>query len=302
MKKVAIILCTKNGEKFIIEQLNSIDSQSYKDIDIYITDDDSSDSTVKIIEDFPFKNAVVKKFYKKQFGDPAINFLWTLKQIDDHYNMYFFCDQDDIWHKEKIRKYLKLYSPTNKAALICSRTILIDEQSKAYGFSPLFKKKLCLGNALVQSIAGGNTMGFNKATKSLLDRIDNLEDVVSHDWIAYILVSAFGGKIIYLKEPFTYYRSHENNNIGPNVSFKSRLNRLKLLFENQFYLWTNRNLKVLENFELNASDLLKTVNFLKKAKDKNIIERFKVLSSNYLFRQTFLSNIALKLAILLKKA
>ena len=216
--------------------------------------------------------------------------------------MYFFCDQDDIWHKEKIRKYLELYSPSNKPALICSRTRLIDEQSEAYGFSPLFKKKLCLANALVQSIAGGNTMGFNAATKSLLDRIENLEDVVSHDWITYILVSAFEGKIIYLKEPFTYYRSHENNHIGPNVSFKSRLIRLKLLFENQFYMWTNRNLKVLDNFKLISSDSLKTINFLKKAKDKNIIERLKVISSNYLFRQTFMSNFTLKLAILLKKA
>ena len=40
----------------------------------------------------------------------------------------------------------------------------------------------------------------------------------------------------------------------------------------------------------------------KKAKDKNIIERLKVISSNYLFRQTFMSNFTLKLAILLKKA
>lgn len=302
MKKVAIILCTKNGEKFIIEQLKSIDSQSYKNIDIYITDDNSSDNTVKIIEDFSFKNAVVMKFYKKRFGDPAINFLWTLSQIKDDYQMYFFCDQDDIWHKEKITKYLELYRPTNKATLICSRTRLIDEHSKAYGFSPLFKKKPCLGNALVQSIAGGNTMGFNTATKLLLDRIDDLKYVVSHDWIAYILVSAFEGKVIYLEKPFTYYRSHESNNIGPNVSFKSRLIRVKLLFENQFYLWTNKNLKVLGNFELNSSDSINTIKLLRKAKDKNIIERLKVLCTDYLFRQTFLSNFALKLAIILKKA
>lgn len=53
--KVAVLLATFNGEKFIKEQLDSIINQSYKDFTLYISDDGSSDCTVAIIKEYQEK-------------------------------------------------------------------------------------------------------------------------------------------------------------------------------------------------------------------------------------------------------
>jgi hypothetical protein len=56
----------------------------------------------------------------------------------------------------------------------CSRTILVDVNGNQIGCSPLFTKKPSFANALVQSIAGGNTMVFNKKARDLIDFLHNL--------------------------------------------------------------------------------------------------------------------------------
>ncbi len=57
-------------------------------------------------------------------------------------------------------------------ALYCTRSRLVDQHGKLIGFSPLFNKKPCFQNALVQNIAGGNTMVFNKAALNILQKVE----------------------------------------------------------------------------------------------------------------------------------
>ena len=49
---ISIALATYNGEKYLREQLDSIFSQTYKDIEVVACDDGSSDGTVSILKDF----------------------------------------------------------------------------------------------------------------------------------------------------------------------------------------------------------------------------------------------------------
>ncbi len=91
-----------------------------------------------------------------------------------------------------------------------SRTRLIDAAGQPCGFAPRFKKAASFSNALVQSIAGANTMLFNSATKRLLERAGP-HDVVSHDWWTYQLVTGAGGILHYDAEPSLDYRQHQRN-------------------------------------------------------------------------------------------
>ena len=70
--------------------------------------------------------------------------------------------------------------------------MLIDEAGRETGRSPRFRAAPGFGNALVQSIAGGNTMLFNPAAKALLEAARPAA-VVAHDWWIYLLVSGAGG-------------------------------------------------------------------------------------------------------------
>ena len=125
----------------------------------------------------------------------AVNFISTLINIPDDYSFYAFADQDDIWLENKLSYGIDilLKQNMNNPNLFCGRTELVNHYGKKIGMTPLFKRSPSFRNALVQSIAGGNTMIFNSKTKDLLKQVDLSKTVVSHDWITYLFVSAVGG-------------------------------------------------------------------------------------------------------------
>ena len=298
----AIILCTKNGENFLTEQLKSLEEQC-QNFDLYINDDGSSDKTEEIIKNFQKKTKIKIIYTKKNYDSAAKNFLKTLKSVKNKYEYYFFCDQDDIWDKKKIEiSKIKLDSfQQDIPSLFCSSTEIINQKSKIIDSSKVFKRKPCFSNALVQSIAGGNTMSFNHETKLLLDKIVSIDSVVSHDWITYILVTAHGGKVSYSSIPLVKYRKHENNLIGPNKSLNEIFFRIYLLLKGQMRGWTKKNLRVLNEFGLTRNSEKILNRFEKEAHNGNFFERLKYTMRSDVFRQTYLSNVALHFAILLKK-
>ena len=247
----AIILCTKNGEKFLQEQLDSLEAQTHH-FDLYINDDGSNDQTDKIIKNFQKRSKYQIHYTRNIYNSAPMNFLKTLKEIKHQYDLYFFCDQDDIWEKNKIEISKKKLASIdqNIPSLFCTSTLIINQMSDVIDSSKIFEKEPCFSNALVQSIAGGNTMCFNHQTRNLLDKIINLDSVVSHDWIAYMLVSALGGKVIYSSDSLVKYRKHKKNLIGPNKSIKEMYSRIYQLFQGRMREWTKKNLLILNEFKL----------------------------------------------------
>ena len=155
-KLVAIVLCTFNGENFIKHQLNSILQQSYSDIDLFISDDGSTDSTLEIIDTFIRENNLSNIYLfdgpKKGFAKNFISTLFKIRNLKEkNYSYFAFSDQDDVWEKDKIKNALKILEqlPKDRAQLYCSRTYYVDLKSKIIGASPLFKRKPSFKNALV---------------------------------------------------------------------------------------------------------------------------------------------------------
>ena len=298
----AIILCTKNGEKFLQEQLDSLEAQTHH-FDLYINDDGSNDQTYKIIKNFQKRSKYQIHYTRNIYNSAPMNFLKTLKKIERRYDLYFFCDQDDIWEKNKIEiSKMELASLDQKIpSLFCTSTLIINQMSDVIDSSKIFEKEPCFSNALVQSIAGGNTMCFNHQTRNLLDKIINLDSVVSHDWIAYMLVSALGGKVIYSSDSLVKYRKHKKNLIGPNKSIKEMYSRIYQLFQGRMREWTKKNLLILNEFKLPNKSQEILNQFENKAHNGNFFERVNFIVNSNVFRQTYLSNVALHFAIFLKK-
>ena len=74
--KIAILMSTYNGEKYIEKQLESIAKQTFKEyITLYVRDDGSSDKTVELIEQWCTKLNII--FYKGKNVGPARSF-WDL--------------------------------------------------------------------------------------------------------------------------------------------------------------------------------------------------------------------------------
>lgn len=225
--RVAILMCTKNGAKFLAQQLKSIADQTHTNWTLFVSDDGSSDETVDIVARFAreFSQRVVSRLGPGKGVCANFLSLATDPSIDADY--FAFSDQDDIWHKNKLERAINWLAtvPDQIPGMYCGRTELVTADGQSYGLSPLFTRAPAFQNALVQSLGGGNTMVFNRAAKKMLEDAGRIE-VVLHDWWLYQLVSAAGGAIHYDPRPTIKYRQHPNSLIGSNLGWRARIVRI----------------------------------------------------------------------------
>ena len=296
---LAIILCTKNGEDFIVKQLNSIKQQTFKNFDIYIKDNYSTDKTLIHINKFVDQNPELNIIFLK--GDNlhfANSYILGLMDIPKKYNFYAFCDQDDFWERYHLQRSVEyLENISDIPSVYCSRTKLINEYDDYIGMSLYFPKNPCFKNSLVQSIAGANTMVFNKKSFDLFKQVDCDKKVISHDWLLYILVTAGNGSFLYDLNPSVRYRQHQNNLIGSNIGFLNTFKRVKLMFMGRFRQYNQSNIEHLKNFNSITADNIEILyNFKQSIYCIKPLRIFYLLKSK-VFRQTLFGHIALMLNV-----
>ena len=304
--RVAVLLCTRRGALFLDEQLGSIATQSHANWRIYASDDASDDQTRTILVDFQRRMGRGRLQLRNGPGRGfAANFLRLACDQRIEADHFAFCDQDDVWEPDKLSRALAWLAHIDPAtpALYCCRTRLIDEQGHTIGFSPLFSKAPHFRNAIVQSIAGGNTMVFNAAARRLLVRAGGDVAVPAHDWWLYILVTAMGGMVRYDSHPSVRYRVHSANAVGANCTFRARLVRIRLLLKGRLRTWTDMHaaalLPLVSDITPEGRRIL--VEFL-DARRANALRRIVYIYVLRIYRQTLAGNIALFFAFLLRKA
>jgi len=302
--QVAILMCTKNGAAFLDEQLKSIAEQTHTNWSLIVSDDGSTDATVKIIRRFADSHAQKTVVRNGPGKGVCANFLSlaTDPTIDADY--FAFSDQDDLWYKDKLQRALTWLAavPADVPALYCGRTELVSDDGRSYGFSPLFTRPIAFRNAIIQSLGGGNTMVFNKAAKRLLETTGKLE-VVLHDWWMYQLVSAVGGAIHYDARSTLKYRQHPDNLIGSNRGWRARMIRIRMMLKGRFSDWNAMNIAALQRV---PTQLIQPQNRLvlqlfAQARTASLLKRFYYLKRSGVYRQTWLDNIGLLVATFLKR-
>ncbi len=118
---VSVVMGSYNGEKYILQQLESIHQQTYSVDEVIICDDGSSDRTVRIISDFIAANnlsacwSIVQNETNLGFAN---NFAKVLQLATGDY--IFFSDQDDIWMPTKIEEMLQQLENNANIQLLCS--------------------------------------------------------------------------------------------------------------------------------------------------------------------------------------
>ena len=301
--QVAILLCTYNGDRFIEQQLDSFYKQTHRNLKIWVSDDNSTDKTLEILKNYQKEWGGDRLVINKGLQKGCIgNFMNITCNKDINADFYAYADQDDIWNEDKIERAIEaLKNYSEIPALYVTRTKLIDVLGNHIGLSPLFVKPPSFKNALVQSIAGGNTMVFNNHAMKLLKSASELK-IVSHDWWAYILISGAGGKIIYDSEPSLLYRQHDANVIGANQTIGAKLKRIALLFKGNYHKWNDSNTQALFKVQnLLSKENLKTLKKFEEARNSNFIARPVKLLYSGVYRQSLTGNIALLIAAIFKK-
>jgi glycosyltransferase involved in cell wall biosynthesis len=306
-QNVAILLCTHNGEKYLSEQLDSILKQKDITPHIYISDDNSTDNTIKIIKQFKKKYPNnFKILFKVNFKSVCKNFLYLIKKVKN-YKYYAFSDQDDVWMEDKLKQALLILNQGYD--LYCGRTSITDQKLQFQSFSTLIQKKPSFQNAIVENISGGNTMVFNYKIFKLLKKNSNAS-IIMHDWWAYILSTFAGFNIFYDPNAYILYRQHSANYSGEAISFISMLKRKifrGLIFGLLGYYKdsSTKHINELSKIQnIGTKENIKTLNSFKLLRENCFLHNFSIrrIKSSKIYRQTLKGNFAFKLALFLKRA
>lgn len=296
-QRIAILLCTYQGETYLAEQLDSFAAQTYTHWELWASDDGSRDSTAQILESYQRLWApgqlTIRSGPQKGF---VANFMSLLCSPDLNADYYAMSDQDDIWHADKLQRAVDWLRqiPEDIPALYCTRTELIDEAGHTLGYSPLFRRPPSFANALVQNVAGGNTMVINNAARALLLEAGADLNVIAHDWWVYIVVSACGGRVHYDSQPSLRYRQHGANLIGANAGLAARLQRIRMLFRGHLKAWTDQHVIALAPLlpKLTPANRRIYDRFV-SARQRSLLPRVVGIKCSGIYRQTTLGNLGL---------
>jgi glycosyltransferase involved in cell wall biosynthesis len=228
---ISVAMATYNGGKYLVEQLDSILSQTHLPAEIIVCDDQSTDNTSAILENYQSKGLLKYFVNEKRLG-----FIGNFKKavsLCNTENYIALSDQDDIWLPSKLSltaQYIKNIDETDTPALVYSDLILVDQDKNL--INPSFRNELgqggyiyCLETLFFGCFVNGCTMLMNPTMRSYFSTIPD-EGALNHDTWMSMIAYTFGRAAI-LPEPQVYYRSHANNatEVG-DFNKKGRLKRL----------------------------------------------------------------------------
>ena len=279
--RVAILVSTYNGEKYLREQMDSLLRQEGVAVEIFVRDDGSTDSTISIIEDYAKKNSNVHLNIGKNLG-VGNSFMNLVEHAPDDFDYYAFSDQDDIWLENKLSKAIEAIKDIDGPALYCSNQALVDSAGKRIGIRFDTTPDLSAEKILVHNNATGCTMVWNSDLQKVLRTHQPSQELLKnriHDvWVG--MVASVCGKIVYDENSYILYRQHENNVVGAKEMTSLQLLEDKAKKLRNKNLRNGRSLLAKEMVRLFPIDASKH-NMLTIAADANSLAGKKRIIQNY---------------------
>lgn len=257
-KKIDILMATYNGEKYLVEQLDSIINQTYHNWNLLIRDDNSIDKTLEIIQNYHKKDKRIK-ILKDNKGNLGIvrNFEELLKSSESEFIM--FSDQDDIWVENKLDMYLKMIEKIkNKGFMIHSDAILFDKNKSNILKDTFISKKAInkgLENVFFNYFVQGATILISKEIKNFI--LPFPKEVYLHDRYIHLISELFFERI-FINKALIYYRQHGDNQIGAKNTIRELLSKryfderdrqlIKIIYNKYGSLLTEDKKKLIEEY------------------------------------------------------
>jgi glycosyltransferase involved in cell wall biosynthesis len=293
-------MATCNGARFLDEQLASIARQTYPDIDLWVSDDGSTDETIAVLSGW------AKRWTKGQMrilqgsGEgKAENFRSLIVNTGLRADYFAFADQHDIWEQEKIAASVRWIEQNAFAvpSVFCSRSVTIGQDAAVLGPSRQFVRNPDFRNALVQSIATGNTMLYNRMAHDLLAQSCRTTEFFSHDWWLYLIVSGAGGVVHHDPRPLVHERQ-----VGSGSGWRTWVVLGQQFVADRLAEPANVNMQgLVRNRDLLSEEAQEICDLYWKVRSDNFIKRLYYLHKSGVYRQTAWEQVKLYLAALLRR-
>jgi glycosyltransferase involved in cell wall biosynthesis len=242
MEKISVAMCTYNGEHYISEQLDSILNQTLKVDEIVVCDDQSTDKTIEILENYSTLYPSIIKIYRNEVNLRSVkNFEKAISLCSG--DIILLSDQDDYWVTNKVEEYLKFFTLNKSIDVIASNGYCVDNTSKIiekytiWDMPQLLKENNITFhyNHLITHVGNfvtGASIGFRKVIVPKILPFPILKGFHHDEWIAIIATRTNSFEM--LNEKYFFYRIHDNQQVG-GVTY-TRNNKTKNSFLQGFDL------------------------------------------------------------------
>lgn len=222
--RLSIVMCTYNGAAFLQQQLDSLLGQSRLPDEIVVGDDGSTDATMDILRRFcaRARQAGIEVVLRQNPHNLGFveNFTAGLRQASG--DVVFLCDQDDVWHADKLARMADAFEADPTLLLLHSDARLVDAHGEslhcsmfnALQMTAREKHAIHAGAAfevvLRRSFVTGATAAFRRELIELA--LPVAAEWIHDEWLA--AVAAAAGRLDFIEDALIDYRQHEANQIG----------------------------------------------------------------------------------------
>ncbi len=218
---ISIAMCSYNGARYVLEQLESIAAQTVMPDEVVVCDDRSTDKTAEIVESFGRRAPFPVRLYLNEDNlGSTKNFEKAIALCDSE--IILLSDQDDVWHARKLERIQETFADQPRTGAVFTDADIVDAVLrsigrslwKAVGFTQREQRNLRRGRGfdvlLKSNVATGATMAFRAHYKNFVLPIPGMW---IHDaWIALVIAAV--GELAIIEEPLVSYRQHSENQIG----------------------------------------------------------------------------------------
>lgn len=247
--KTSVAMCTYNGARYVIEQLQSIEQQTYLPDEVIICDDCSQDDTVSLIQTYAKSSKLAIKLFQNQTNlGYKQNFAQSFKLADG--DIIFFSDQDDVWHPSKIERCVNAFAHNPRLGMAIVNANVVDQSLQPFGqmvtdlhgfdqslphmFAPVPNYEFVLSRGY--PIFYGFLMAVHRSLKEVILPIP--EDYPHDRWAGTIAAAI--SDVLFLPEPLAEYRQHNHQTSGNKKAkglqkLRGRLQYMQTLRNPYFY-------------------------------------------------------------------
>lgn len=225
--KVAVIMSTYNGEKYLRQQIDSILNQVGVEKELFIRDDGSKDKTVEIIKEYEKRYSNVHVDLGKNIGFRQ-SFIQELLKTEG-FDYYAFSDQDDFWEPEKLfQGCISIKKSKEKIPMVYYSNLNVsDENLNVYRTTKLHTRKKSLASLVMRRSIAGCTMIFNKQMWEKIASVNITDDMLKrgHDSFILSLCYSIKGSVICDSSAYIKYRQHTSNTSGSSNGVYQRIKK-----------------------------------------------------------------------------
>jgi len=250
--KASVVIANYNNAIFIEDCINSLNSQTYKNIEIIFFDDNSKDNSIKIAEKFQ-NIKIIKNKVQTNFG--SLNQMNAFKKAIEIStgDIIFFLDSDDYFINNKIEKVISLFLEDEKKMIIFDYPFILKNETK------IKQKK---NNKVFNSYWGYiHPTSCISVRKSFINKVfeNTLYNNFTNIWfdLRILLFSKYLHKYNVVNEYLTCYRQTDDNVSSQFKKFsKSWWNRRNEAHDYFFYFTNKNNLKIKKNLDFFVTKLM----------------------------------------------